>query len=314
MILLILKRLFCWVNNQNRSNPLISFIKEFNQYCLAVLKKLFDFFLFSSLYISLCAVVMLYQTYQLLIHNEPPVVLLLFIFFSTVCSYNFHWWLTPTSVHNSQRIYWAQQHKGLHLFLYIIGLIACVILFFFIRQHWLAIAFGGLLTFLYSAPKLPQTFFKALKKIAVGKTIFLSFVWMYVTSLLPVFVSGIAFDTGIFLFAGSRFFLIYSICILFDYRDRDDDKADGIRSMITYFNEKGINILFTISLLLFAVCTLSLYQFNFTVRDIIFLLIPGGIVAALYQKAKTSYSDYLFYFILDGLMMLSGLLMLVGKI
>ena len=95
-----------------------------------MLRKIFDFFLFSSLFISLCAVVMVYQTYQLLIYEQPSATLLLFIFFSTVCSYNFHWWLTPTSVHSSQRIYWAQQHKGLHLFLYIIGLVACVIFFF----------------------------------------------------------------------------------------------------------------------------------------------------------------------------------------
>jgi 4-hydroxybenzoate polyprenyltransferase len=257
---------------------------------------------------------MVYQTYQLLIFEKPSFTLLLFIFSSTVCSYNFHWWLTPTSVHSSQRISWAQQHKGLHLFLYITGLISSIIFFFLLREHWLAIALGGILTFLYSAPKLPQTFFKALKKIAIGKTIFLSFVWMYVTTLLPVFVSGTAFDLKIFLFSISRFFLIYSICILFDYRDRDDDKADGIRSMITYFNEKGIDRLFAISLIIFAAATIALYQFNFTITDIIILLFPGVVVAMLYRKGKASYSDYLFYFILDGLMMLSALLMLVRKI
>jgi hypothetical protein len=31
------------------------------------------------------------------------------------------------------------------------------------------------------------------------------------------------------LFCCSRFFLIYAICILFDYRDRDQDKQEGIR-------------------------------------------------------------------------------------
>jgi 4-hydroxybenzoate polyprenyltransferase len=279
-----------------------------------VLKKIFDFFLFSSLFISLCAVVMVYQTYQLLIYDEPSSTLLLFIFSSTFCSYNFHWWLTPTSVHSSERISWAQKHKGLHLFLYISGLIACIIFFFLLRQHWLAIAFGGLLTFLYSAPKLPQTFFKSLKKVAIGKTIFLSFVWMYVTTLLPLFASGTALNVKSILFAVSRFFLIYSICILFDYRDRDDDKKEGIRSMITYFNEQGIDRLFAISLIIFAATTIALHLFNFTITDIIMLLIPGIIVAILYPKAKASYSDYLFYFILDGLMMLSALLMLVRKI
>jgi len=34
----------------------------------------------------------------------------------------------------------------------------------------------------------------------------------------------------------------------------------------------------------------------------------------LYPYAKRNYSDYLYYFVLDGLMMFSGLLMLILKI
>jgi hypothetical protein len=44
------------------------------------------------------------------------------------------------------------------------------------------------------------------------------------------------------------------------------------------------------------------------------LLVPGVIVLLLYNYAKRNFSDYLYYFILDGLMMLSALLMLVFRI
>ena len=278
------------------------------------LLSLFDFFIFSSIYIALCAVLMVYQTHLLLLQSKPSFNFLAFVFFSTICSYNFHWYLTPKSVTASQRINWAQRHKNWHLILYIIGLAGCAIYFFTISKHWLALAFGAFLTFLYSAPKIPQTFFKALKKIAIGKTVFLSFVWMYVTSILPIIISGEKWKTDFVLFALSRLFLIYAICILFDYRDRQDDKNDGIKSMITLLSEKGINVLFFISLILFAASTILLAAYHFSLLMIFILLIPGIMVGALYKYSKNNFSDYLYYFILDGLMMFSGLLMLISRI
>ncbi|HSZ85601.1 MAG TPA: hypothetical protein VK787_06200, partial [Puia sp.] len=112
----------------------------------------------------------------------------------------------------------------------------------------------------------------------------------------------------------SRFFLIYSICILFDYRDREDDKRDKIHSMITFLNERGINILFAASIILFVAATIRLHWYNYSWLLIAALLIPGIVIATLYNYAKKNFSDYLYYFILDGLMMLSALLMLVFRI
>jgi len=257
---------------------------------------------------------MVYQTTRLLLHSPVSFNLICFVFFSTVCSYNFHWYLTTHSVKVSQRIQWTQRYKGLHLLLYFIGLAGSIFFFFTIKEHWMALAFGVFVTFLYSAPKLPLPFFKDLKKIAIGKTIFLSFVWMYVTTVLPIFLAEKKWQPDYSLFAISRFFLIYAICILFDYRDREDDKHDGIRSMITYLDEKGINILFSLSVIIFAASTIMLSIYNYPVYTILLLLIPGIITAGLYNYAKKNHSDYLYYFVLDGLMMFSGLLMLILKI
>jgi 4-hydroxybenzoate polyprenyltransferase len=254
---------------------------------------------------------MIYQTCELLLHTPPGFVLICFVFFSTICSYNFHWYLTPESLTSSRRIQWTQHHKGLHLIFYFIGLIGSAVCFFMMREHWIAMAFAAFVTFLYSAPKLPQDFFKALKEIAIGKTIFLAIVWTYVTTMLPIFVQGKNWQMEYSLFACSRFFLIYAICIPFDYRDREDDKQAGVRSMITLLNERGIDYLFFFSLLLFAVTTTMLSLYNYSVYAIIILLIPGLITALLYNYSKKNFSDYLYYFVLDGLMMLSALLMMI---
>jgi len=84
--------------------------------------------------------------------------------------------------------------------------------------------------------------------------------------------------------------------------------------MITYLNEKGIDILFFISITFFAIATIWLHWYFYSWFTIAILLTPGIIVASLYNYAKKNFSDYLYYFILDGLMMLSALLMLVFRI
>jgi 4-hydroxybenzoate polyprenyltransferase len=148
-----------------------------------------------------------------------------------------------------------------------------------------------------------------LKRIAVGKTIFLAMAWVYVTTALPILIEEDHLTFKAILFCISQFFLIYAICILFDFRDREDDKADGIRSMITYFNEKGINILFSISIIIFMTLTFLLKNEGIEWKNIILLFIPAIILVALYKYSKRNFSDYLYYFVLDGLMMFSGLLL-----
>ena len=252
---------------------------------------------------------MVYQTYTLIIGKPVNPYLVVFVFFSTVCSYNFHWALTPHMLAPSHRLQWDQKHKSYHLFLSVTGLIGAIVCFFFITKHWFYVGIAAVLTFLYSAPKISFPPFQWLKKIAVGKTIFLALAWTYVTAVLPVLVEGKPITTTVVLFCLGQFFLIYAICILFDFRDREDDKAEGIRSMITYFDEKGIDILFSISIIIFIILVFLLSKQGIEWGNITLLLVPSIILIPLYKYAKRNFSDYLYYFVLDGLMMFSGLLL-----
>jgi 4-hydroxybenzoate polyprenyltransferase len=274
----------------------------------------FRFFIYSNLFIAVCAILMVNQTYDLLLHSSPDKYLLGFVFGATICSYSFHWYLTSQSLVESPRIEWLKDHRVFHLIFFFIGLIGSGIFFFFLLPYWYLLSIAAVITFLYSAPKIPHPYFKALRKIAIGKTIFLALVWMYVTTMLPVLIAGAGWTMPIILFVISRFFFIYAICIMFDFKDRADDKAAGIRSMVTWFSEKGVDRLFFISLLIYTICTVLLLNYNFSVLNIILLLIPGIIGAFIYEYAKRNFSDYLYYFILDGLMMFSALLMLIIRI
>jgi len=272
-----------------------------------MLRSLFNFLIFSSVYISLCAVLMVWQTNALLGLHYDYFTYNAFVFFSTICSYNFHWYLTPAEYSTSQRILWGARHRTLQAVFYIAGAIGALWFFWQLKAHWLPLAGGAVLTFLYTAPKLPQRIFVWLRTIAVGKTLFLTFVWTYVTTLLPVFIAGTPVTIAAVYLTLHRFFLIYAICILFDYRDVESDKKEGIRSLITVLSEKQLFLIYYISLLLAAVSALLLWPLT-TPAIIAALLAPVLITGLLTKKAKYNRSDYMYYFVLDGLMMLSALL------
>jgi 4-hydroxybenzoate polyprenyltransferase len=265
------------------------------------------------MYISLCAVIMTWQSCHLL-HLTISNDYYWFVFFATICSYNFHWYLTPQSKTSIDRPKWSLRHKNAHLLFYFAGVIGSAIFFYTLRQHWFALFFATLLTFLYSAPKIPLPYFRFFKQVAIGKTIFLTTVWTYVTAILPVFIAGLHFNHQMKWFAASRFFLIYAICLLFDYRDRAEDKQEGIRTFVNYFDDQAVDRLFIFSIIAFIVFTIALLFSSVSLFTVLILIIPGLVLFLAYKTAKTSVSDYLFYFFLDGLMMLSALLMAILSI
>ncbi len=272
----------------------------------------FSFLIYSNLFIAFCAVLMTGQTYRLLFQFSPNLYFTGFVFFATLCSYSFHWYLTTETAIASLRVEWTKKYRFIHQLLFIAGLTGAVIFFFHFLQYWPWFLAAVIAAFLYSAPKIPHPYFRSLRKIAIGKTIFLSLVWMYVTTVLPLVVSGQPFSEGAIFFILHRFFLIYAICILFDLRDRVDDLKNGIKSLITYLSAPAVRTLFYSSLLLSAAAVLLMTRGGYTTGNLILLIAPCIILAFLYNYASKNFNDYFYYFILDGLMAFSAFLLLIA--
>jgi 4-hydroxybenzoate polyprenyltransferase len=275
-----------------------------------LLKKVFDFFIFTSLFIACCAVLMVWQA-SFLFDISFPFPLYLFVFSGSVCSYNFHWFLTPPQVQAfSVKAKWNFSNKMLHLLLSVIGLTGAAIASVFLIDNWLWLCLTALLTFLYSAPMITHPFFIHLRKIAVGKTVYLAFAWTHITAILPFVIANDGFGEAQIGYAGNRFFFIYAICIVFDRRDRESDRRAGIKSLITSLDENGVDRLFWLSLLLSLVTAFPLLKW-ISISEVAALVIPGLILLFLYPKSKGSRSDYLYYFLLDGLMALSATILIL---
>lgn len=268
------------------------------------IQPVFDAFVFSSFFLAFCAVGMVYQT-KLIFRLPVSDSLLYFTFCGTLCSYNFHWYFTPASFSGSQKTAWSVRHKNVHAFLFGAALLGALFFAWQIKDHWRWLLFTAFVVFLYSAPKIPHAYAAWLQKIAVGKTIFLSFSWAHVTALLPLLLKSPILPAAAVTFVLNRFFLIYAICILFDYRDREPDRKEGIRSLLTLLEDKGIATLFWGIMVAFVITSIVLVWQQVPVLVVAALTLPGLLVAALYRYSLTHHSDYLFYFVLDGLMALS---------
>ncbi len=223
-----------------------------------------------------------------------------------MCSYNFHWYLTPGEYSSGERLNWSREHKRVEWILFLFSGLATTYYFLFLHRYAGWIAIGAFLTFLYTAPKIPWRPLQTLQKIAVGKTLFLTAVWTYITTILPVVISGGPFGPAVLLITLHRFFLIYAVCIMFDFRDQKRDRLQGIRSLVTRLSEKGNDRLFYTVCALAIIVTTALCFFGYSAAIVAALCCPVVLGGLLYPVSKRSHSDYLYYFVIDGLVALSA--------
>jgi 4-hydroxybenzoate polyprenyltransferase len=97
---------------------------------------------------------------------------------------------------------------------------------------------------------------------------------------------------------------------LFDYRDKESDKLQGIISLVTQLPQNGIRFMFFSAILISTISTTIMLN-GFSVSYYFYFLLPLIILAAIFRFSIHTKSDYWYYFLLDGLMMLTGLLLII---
>lgn len=276
---------------------------------------LLHYIIYPNLFMVVCALLMTQQTIDLFGLRLSHAALIPFIASATLCSYSLHWYLTPAHADapakpgTSPRLSWNGRNSKLLFLLFGTGLLGSMLFIIPLLEHILPITVAMTLAFLYTAPKIRFKPLAWLSRIQVAKTLFLAFTWMYVTTLLPMLVDEEKLDGPHILFCASRLFFIYAICVLFDHRDRDEDRRQRIRSLPTIMNDAQVRWLFLSTLVGYLLFTLALAG-TFPARIIMALAFPGLIAALLFRRAMQKPTDLLFYFVLDGLMALSSVITL----
>ncbi len=272
--------------------------------------RFFNYLIFGNVFIAVCAVLMSYYTFA--VFDEPVSLILLgFIFFASISSYSFHSFLPTTEKEYSEKVKWGLKRRKYFLFLLIICSVGAAAFLFFLKQDLKLILALLLFTVLYSSPKIKFEKFTFFKRFGTAKTIYLAAIWTLVTVSLPLSAMDTNTDNAGILFFANRFFLIYAICILFDLKDKEYDIRRGIKSIITILDDKKVELLFYICIILFFISSLVFYIFRNSGSVVLTLITPGALLLFLFQRSKETKSDYWFSFVLDGIMTLSPVLYLL---
>lgn len=233
--------------------------------------------------------------------------MLSFVFLSTLFTYFFHSLVNTIDPPASQRHSWNQRNRKFIFIMFLVfGLLTFITWWPFRHHPWPLIA-AGAAAFLYTAPNLTFQPFYSLRRFAIGKTIYLALVWTYTTSLLPIMLAGVPVTNELIIFALSRFFLVYAICILFDRRDRVEDQAKGVRTLATLTHERNLSAIYFQSILLSITFSIW-YGYDGHTLTGVFLIIPSLLLIFLYPRKDSEWGELFYFVLLDGLMMLSAVL------
>ena len=272
-----------------------------------------QFILSHSIFISLCALSLCFQTLQLLhVKNDPYLFGL--VFFATLSSYNFYWLISK--YHFSQDLSLAEfLVKNIsNLLLFILasaGVLYCMLSLPSIGMY---ISVAVLLTLLYSVPLWPFRVFAFARKVGFLKTILLAFTWAYVTVVIPVAHVKAINGTALALLFTARFLFMLMLCIIFDSRDIAVDKIHSLRSLATDVSTHALQRIMAVVFILYLLsgCLLRWY-FDDTAQLVAFI-ITGLVTRWVYRLSLKKQGYFFYYFIVDGLMLFSATATFVASI
>jgi 4-hydroxybenzoate polyprenyltransferase len=266
------------------------------------------FILSHSIFVACCAVGLCFQT-NLLLHVPHNQNLYGFIFFSTLCSYNFYWLLSKFYFSNKK--FDCRFLKKQFTFFFIFS-VAAIGSFYFVWQLLSLlpfIAIGVFFTLLYSLPLWPFSFTKKLQQAGLFKTVLLSLTWAYVTTFLPVLVTSNNNFTptlAVLLLFAARFFFMLLLCIIFDTRDISIDKIHGLHSLATDVSKKKLRTILVLVYFLHIFMALLFCFYYANLKQAVAFIFVGIVFWILHVQSLKNKSYVFYYFGVDGLMLLSA--------
>ncbi|MCA8832246.1 UbiA family prenyltransferase [Hymenobacter pini] len=274
---------------------------------LHFLKRSLDAVLYSSTWLSLAALGLMWATF-LFWQVHIPARLGGLIFSATLFLYNLDSVLPyKQSQHPglSKRKQWMQRHRrelvGLTL---VAGLVAGALFLLDARLLRLTpfLLHLGLISVLYSMPLLKrQGRWWALRDLPLLKVFLIAYVWAGVTVWIPALYLGRGLmEPVVWLLFLRRFLFILALAFVFDIRDYTKDQATGTRTFPGLFGIQATKSIALAALLLAAV----LVPPGTPAAQHLPLLLPLLAAAGVIWFAEEKRPDYYFALLTDGVMVL----------
>ncbi len=200
------------------------------------LKPLFDFYLDSSIHVALSCFALVNCTY-LILNISINYSVTFFALFGTIAGYNFVKFDALARAKKNKMSWKLKAIAGLSFFSLIIG----IHYFLELQKNTKIVASLALiLTILYTLPFFPNK--KNARNWAGFKIYIVAICWVSVTVLLPIINSGYKTDSDAILIILQRFFLIFSLLLIFEIKDlkNDDPHLKTVPQQIGIKNTKAL--------------------------------------------------------------------------
>jgi 4-hydroxybenzoate polyprenyltransferase len=275
------------------------------------------FLIHSNLYIAFAALLLTLSTQVMLGLKLEFHPYLIIIFFAAFFEYNLHRFI-PFFKFRNRIIYhkydWAKLNTSFFHFLVLVSAIGFLISIYFAQKEVLLVLTPiAIITFFYSIPLFKQKnrWFR-LRDIPYLKLFLIAAVWSSTTILLPVIHSPIKFaNDHVSFMLIERFFFILAITIPFDIRDMQTDQQLGLKTLPHILKPSHSYQLAIVCVLVF--WTISIFHYDDEKYQSILIPISISALSTVYvlSSEKIRTLSYYHYGILDGTMILQGLLIII---
>ncbi|MFD1015651.1 hypothetical protein [Winogradskyella rapida] len=189
-----------------------------------VLKRLFNFYLNSSIHVAFAAVALSWVT-MIELHLKQDWSLLLFVFFATITGYNFVKYFGVVKFHHRSIASWL---KSIQVFSFGAFLAMGYYLWHLQGTTLIWIAVLGVITFFYAIPiMVPKHYLyddkKNLRQVSGLKVYLIAFIWMVTTVFLPLVNQEGEIHQDVLIMGAQRFCFILVLMFPFEIRDLNYD-------------------------------------------------------------------------------------------
>lgn len=259
---------------------------------MQLFKRAFDFYINSSIHVSLAAVALGWVT-CLSLNIKVNYELLAFLFFCTVTGYNFVKYAEVAGLHHRSL---AKSLKSIQIFSIICALGMIITAFKMPLVVWVACGILGLITLLYAVPfffsNLSEHDKKGnLRSVSGIKIYVIGFVWAGVTVLLPVLENGLTLYWDVWVVCVQRFLFIIALMIPFEVRDLNFDLL-SLRTLPQIMGVKKAKIIGVIWLFLMGVLEFVKDHISISSTITSFFVITLVMMSVIFAKKKQSKSYF----------------------
>ena len=235
---------------------------------MLVIKRLFNFYLNSSIHVAIAVVCLTWLTYlefNIKVNKE----VLYFTFFATVTGYNFVKYYGLAKFYHRSLSKWL---KSIQLF----SFFSFIAMFYFalaLSKTAILIILGlGLLTFLYAIPFFPKHYIdkntKNLRAISGLKIYIIAMVWAVTVVLFPLINANYNIDNDVIITLLQRFLFVIIIMLPFEIRDMKNDSL----KLLTIPQQIGIKRTKQIGIVLLLILFIMEYFKDALVIDSVYTL------------------------------------------